>query len=136
MLSPNRWLPVLCLSFLGSCGTPYVEKSEGAYRNLIETIKLANKDGYVSPKEHEEIAEAQSLYYQGIKADYDATKGLDVWETLGIVAAAFVPGGAGIAAAINAWRNKSSAKRTASDLAALGVPTNVPHAVAPQAGVS
>jgi len=92
------------------CGTPYVQQSEAAYAKLMATIQAANADGVLTASETEAITTAQTAYYTALKADVDATKGLDMIETLGVVAAAFVPGGAAIAAAVNAYRNTREKK--------------------------
>ena len=119
---------VCALVLLAGCGTPATALSEPAYNKLMETIKTANADGVITQFEAQAIGEAQANYYTALKHDAEnAPKGLDLWETIGVVTAAFVPGGAAIAAAINAYR-------TAREKKVWGTPENPKGApVAPPA---
>lgn len=101
----------LCaLLLLASCGTPYVQQSETAYSHLMATIQAANADGVLTPEEVAQIDAAQRNYYTALKADLDASKGVDIWEAVGAAVAVFVPGSAGVVAAINAYRNSREKK--------------------------
>lgn len=101
---------VCALVLLAGCGTPSFQQSEAAYTHLTDLLKTANADGVITQSEAVALNEAQAVYFKALKADYEGAKGLDLVETLGAAAAVFVPGAAGIVAAINAYRNAREKK--------------------------